>query len=65
MNVKPRRMADCHPDQRRHGNGLCKRCYQPEWFRKYGYIKKTPRPQKVHVYPQAVVRVAIKGWGVA
>jgi hypothetical protein len=57
------RPADCHPDRPNHGNGQCKRCYQREWFRKYGYTPKPRKPQPVGVWPQDVVRVPVKGWG--
>jgi hypothetical protein len=60
---RPKRMADCHPDQRNHGNGQCKRCYQREWFRKYGYTPKPKKLPRVGIWPQDVVAVPVKGWG--
>jgi hypothetical protein len=60
---RERRMAVCHPDRPNHANGECKRCYQREWFRKYGYTPKPKKPQPVGVWPQDVVRVPVKGWG--
>lgn len=87
------RIPDCHPAEPHQGGGLCKRCYNREWFRKYRsgrrcaepgcgraiharnvcaahymtlYQATTPKgPGKQHgsVYPQAIVRVPVKGWG--
>jgi hypothetical protein len=65
VNIKPRRQARCHPDQKAHGRGMCKRCYQREWFRKYGYTPKPKKPPRVNIWPQDVVRVPVKGWGCA
>ena len=58
-----RRMSDCHPDRPNHGNGKCKRCYQREWFRKYGHTPKPKKPERVGIWPQNHVRVSVKGWG--
>lgn len=93
MNIKMRRQAECHPDRKAHGGGLCKRCYQREWFREHRIGVKCSEPEcirTVHarglcmrhyarryqattskgpgkqygsLYPQAIVRVPVKGWG--
>jgi hypothetical protein len=34
--ARPVRMAECHPDRRRHGNGLCSACYQTAKRRRLG-----------------------------
>ena len=34
-NPKPKRMADCHPDRKRVGNGLCSKCYEKiRWIKR-------------------------------
>lgn len=35
------RVPDCHPDRKQKGgNGLCKTCYNREWFRKHQSVNK-------------------------
>ena len=35
MTEKPLRMADCHPEEKYHAKGLCKKCYQAKNARRW------------------------------
>jgi len=50
----PRRVPDCHPDQKHYGKGLCKRCYDaqqqkehPEWGQRKSARYRERHPDKV------------------
>jgi hypothetical protein len=55
------RPAECHQDRKHFARGLCKGCY-------VNLLKRMGRVGGKHsqgrtVWPQAVVRVPVKGWG--
>lgn len=45
--AKPKRMAECHPDRKHHGKGLCIRCYQNATQR--NWARKNPEKVKIRL----------------
>jgi hypothetical protein len=53
-------MADCHPDQKHMGHGLCQRCYNARY---HSTVRKGSIKNHGSVYPQGHTKVSVPGWG--
>lgn len=63
MRRKRVRVAVCHPELLHHAKGLCKNCYQHKINHELRSGARIPQPRRNTEWPQAVVKVPVRGWG--